>query len=240
MSKRPRSPGSDATTTSSSPPSSSSDLPPPAKKMNVADPKTWKKHPEPTSKYHYAMICSSNMNRSCAGHLILLENGIQVSSYGAGAQVKLPGKHSPKIFPFGTTYDEMYKTLEAEDQEFYTTNEMLSLLDRNRNMKKSPERWQEADVVGKVNVAVCFDDRIFELVDEDCSNRDGVDYENLHVINIDTKDNPEAAAISAELALELCQRLDKMEELDEDEVPDLISAFEQEKNITLKHSMHCL
>ena len=117
---------------------------------------------------------------------------------------------------------------------------MLALLDRNRNIKTGPERWQNADAVGKVNVAICFDDRIFELVDEDCSNRDGVDYENLHVINIDTKDDPEAAAISAELALELCQRLDKMDELDESEVPDLISSFEKEKNISLKHSMHCL
>ena len=230
MSKRPRSPSSSETPN-----------PNPSKKPNnIADPKTWKTHPTPNSKYHYAMICSSNMNRSCAGHLILLQHGLKTTSYGAGAQVKLPGKHGPRTFPFGTTYDDMYKALASEDTAFYTNNEMLALLDRNRNIKTGPERWQNADVVGKVNVAICFDDRIFELVDEDCSNRDGVDYENLHVINIDTKDDPEAAAISAELALELCQRLDKMDELDESEVPDLISSFEKEKNISLKHSMHCL
>ena len=186
------------------------------------------------------MICSSNMNRSCAGHLILLQNALRVTSYGAGAQVKLPGKHGPRTFPFGTTYDAMYKALASEDTAFYTSNEMLALLDRNRNMKASPERWQESNVVGRVNVAICFDDRIFELVDEDCSNRDGVDYDNLHVINIDTKDDPEAAAKSADLALELCQRLDQMDELDESEVPDLIADFEKEKGIQLKHSMHCL
>ena len=71
-------------------------------------------------------------------------------------------------------------------------------------------------------------------------DRDGVDYTNLHVINIDTVDNPEAAAISAELALELCLRLDKMEELDESEVPELIAAFEKEKDVSLKHAMHVL
>jgi len=197
-------------------------------------------HPVPSSRYHYAMICSSNMNRSCAGHLSLLQQGIHVTSYGAGAQVKIPGKHGARTFNFGTTYDDMYKALETEDAAFYKANEMLSLLDRNRNMKSAPERWQESDVVGKVNVAVCFDDRIFELVDEDCANRDAVDYMNLHVINIDTVDNPEAAAASAELALELCRRLDEMEELDESEVPEVIAAFEKEKVVQLKHSMHCL
>tara|TARA_B100000780_G_C20944175_1_gene376575 strand:- start:49 stop:591 length:543 start_codon:yes stop_codon:yes gene_type:complete len=180
------------------------------------------------------------MNRSCAGHLICLENAIEVTSYGAGAKVKIPGKHGARTFEFGTTYQEMYETLEMEDKDFYTSNTMLSILDRNRKMKDAPWRWQDTDVVGKVHVAICFDDRIFELVDEDCDNRDAVNFENLHLINIDTVDNQEAAAISAELALELCKRLDQLDELDESEVPELIATFEEEKNVQLKHSMHCL
>ena len=182
------------------------------------------------------------MNRSCAGHLKLKQAGLIVSSYGAGAQVKIPGKHGPMLFKFGTAYDEMHQMLEQQDSEFYRNdkNKMLDLLDRNRNLKRHPERWQDSDIVGLVNVAICFDDRIFELVDEDLGDRDGVDYANLHVINIDTVDNPEAAAISAELALELCLRLDKMEELDESEVPELIAAFEKEKGVSLKHAMHVL
>ena len=154
--------------------------------------------------------------------------------------MKFPGKHAARTFKFGTPYDDMYRSCVEEDEAHYRANEMLALLDRNRKIKTAPERWQDSDVVGKVNVAVCFDDRIFELVDEDLSNRDAVDYTNLHVINIDTVDNPEAAAISAELALELCKRLDKMEELDESEVPELIATFEEEKSVQLKHSMHCL
>jgi len=31
-----------------------------------------------------------------------------------------------------------------------------------------------------------------------------------------------------------------LDELDESEVPELIATFEEEKNVQLKHSMHCL
>lgn len=37
-----------------------------------------------TSKYNYAVICSSNINRSMEAHVALFNNKLQVGSYGAG------------------------------------------------------------------------------------------------------------------------------------------------------------
>ena len=74
---------------------------------------------EVNGKYHYAMICSSNVNRSCAAHKKVHKAGLIASSYGAGAQVKMPGMGGPRVFPFGTPYDTIYKSLEEENKEYY-------------------------------------------------------------------------------------------------------------------------
>ena len=43
-------------------------------------------------KKSYAMVCAANMNRSMAAHCALLEKGVlNVSSFGAGSSVKIPG-----------------------------------------------------------------------------------------------------------------------------------------------------
>jgi hypothetical protein len=41
-------------------------------------------HPVPTSQYRYAMICSSNINRSMEAHTVLQNEGYNVESYGCG------------------------------------------------------------------------------------------------------------------------------------------------------------
>ena len=37
-----------------------------------------------TGKFKYGMICSSNMNRSMEAHVIMINNGMNVESYGCG------------------------------------------------------------------------------------------------------------------------------------------------------------
>ena len=74
------------------------------------------------------------MNRSCAGHLKLKQAGLTVSSYGAGAQVKIPGKHGPMLFKFGTPYDEMHKMLEQQDAEFYLSPLDLAMLQEDKTL----------------------------------------------------------------------------------------------------------
>lgn len=47
------------------------------------------KLPRSTSKYHYAVICSSNVNRSMEAHVALMNEKMHVSSFGAGRCVDL-------------------------------------------------------------------------------------------------------------------------------------------------------
>ena len=194
---------------------------------------------EQTGKYHYAMICSSNVNRSCAAHKKLKKAGLIASSYGAGAQVKMPGIGGPRVFPFGTPYDTIYKSLEQENKEYYIKNGMLPMMDRDRRIKTAPERWQDSDIVGVVHVAICFEERIYELVEEDLGIREAQEFEPLHIVNIETKDNPEAAAKSADLALKLCQQIEEQEDISDD-LSEIIEAFEKEHNVSLSHNTHML
>lgn len=81
------------------------------------------------------------------------------------------------------------------------------MLKRDISTKRCPQRWQDLSVndIRKLNVIVCFDDRIFEIVLEDLQLRLGVgDWHPIHLICLDTKDTPEQAKIGGLLALELC------------------------------------
>lgn len=50
------------------------------------------------AKLKMAVICSSNMNRSMEAHSVFAKRDFQVSSYGTGDKVKIPGKHPRGIF----------------------------------------------------------------------------------------------------------------------------------------------
>lgn len=72
-------------------------------------------------KFRYAMVCSSNQNRSMEAHFLLKRQGFDVSSYGTGAHVKLPGPslREPNVYDFGTPYKQMFDDLRRKDQELY-------------------------------------------------------------------------------------------------------------------------
>merc|ERR1712065_51308 len=85
------------------------------------------------SKYKYAMVCSSNNNRSMEAHGLLAKKGYHVESYGTGNSVRLPGKGpgNTNAYPFGTPYEHIYQDLKNKDQEFYLSNGMIGISDRN-------------------------------------------------------------------------------------------------------------
>jgi hypothetical protein len=64
-------------------------------------------------------------------HSLLKRHGFDVSSYGTGAHVKLPGPslREPNVYDFGTPYKQMFDDLRRKDPELYPSLSLsLSLL----------------------------------------------------------------------------------------------------------------
>ena len=108
-------------------------------------------------KLRFAVVCSSNMNRSMEAHSFLQKKGYDIKSYGTGQMIKvvfsrklllsftqssfksqqIPGEseRKPNTYPFGTTYDHIFADLTSKDKELYTKNGMLHIMERNRRIK---------------------------------------------------------------------------------------------------------
>ncbi|KAK9688733.1 hypothetical protein RND81_09G007300 [Saponaria officinalis] len=180
-------------------------------------------------KLRYAMVCSSNQNRSMESHFVLKKQGFDVSSYGTGTQVKLPGPsiREPNVYDFGTPYKLMYEELRRKDPELYKRNGILPMLKRNLSVKLAPQRWQDNADDGAFDVVFTFEERVFDMVAEDLHNRDQVLMKPVAIINLEVKDNHEEAAIGARLTLDLCQELEATESW-VDKIDDIISTFERQ------------
>lgn len=140
-------------------------------------------------------------------HKVLKDAGYNVSSYGTGSAVRLPGPsaNQPNTYQFGTPYDKIYKELEAQDPKLYKNNGVLEMLDRNRNVKEAPEKFQ---VNFKVfDFIFCCEERCFDAVIDDLYSRGGVLNRIVHVINVDIKDDTQNAAIGGQGILNLVSML---------------------------------
>ncbi|VDP08440.1 unnamed protein product [Soboliphyme baturini] len=117
-------------------------------------------------KLKFAIVCSSNMNRSMEAHSFLSKKGFWVRSFGIGNLVKLPGASpdKPNLYDFNTTYADIYKDLVVKDRQLYTQNGILNMLDRNRRIKNKPERFQECREA--FDVVICCEERVFDQVFE--------------------------------------------------------------------------
>ncbi|KAK3001626.1 hypothetical protein RJ639_020756 [Escallonia herrerae] len=189
-------------------------------------------------KFRYAMVCSSNQNRSMEAHFLLKREGFEVSSYGTGTHVKLPGPslREPNVYEFGTPYKHMYEDLRRKDPELYKRNGILPMLKRNLAVKTAPQRWQENATDGYFDVVLTFEEKVFDMVVEDLHNRDHVLLKPVLIINLEVKDNHEEAAVGGRLTLALCQELEATENW-EDSIDDLIIAFERQHRRKLLYSI---
>ena len=103
----------------------------------------------------------------------------------------------------------------------YTQNGILRMLDRNRRIKPSPERFQDIndDIF---DVVFTVEERIFDVVIEgnridntktmlivsscvELESRGPSHYHPVHVINIDVQDNHDEATFGSFLFYEMCE-----------------------------------
>ncbi|KAF5183183.1 Rna polymerase ii subunit a c-terminal domain phosphatase ssu72 [Thalictrum thalictroides] len=189
-------------------------------------------------KFRYAMVCSSNQNRSMEAHFLLKREGFDVCSYGTGAHVKLPGPslREPNVYDFGTPYKQMFEELRRKDSELYKRNGILPMLKRNAGVKSAPQRWQENASDGTFDVVFTFEEKVFDMVIEDLHNREHVLMKPVLVINLEVKDNHEEAAVGARLTLDLCQELEVTDSW-EDNIDNILSTFERQNRRKLVYSI---
>jgi len=180
------------------------------------------------SNLKIAVVCSSNQNRSMEAHNLLKKRGFRVQSFGTGSCVKLPGPtvDKPNIYSFDTPYQDQFVDLKRKDSAFYTQNGLLNMLDRNRRIKEKPERFQENQ--DEFDLIVTCQERVFDQVLENMSERGGNSCKMVHVINVEIKDNHDDATLGAfvihELAKEICSSEDP-----EAEVEEIIDTMEKKK-----------
>ncbi|KAL2478837.1 Ssu72-like family protein [Forsythia ovata] len=189
-------------------------------------------------KLRYAMVCSSNQNRSMEAHALLKREGFDVSSYGTGQHVKLPGPslREPNVYDFGTPYKHMLEDLRRKDPELYRRNGIITMLKRNLSVKLAPQRWQENAADGTFDMVLTFEEKVFDMVVEDLHNRNHVLFKPVLVMNLEVKDNHEEAAIGGRLALQLCQELETTDNW-EDSIDDLVINFERQNKRKLLYTI---
>ncbi|KAL1966589.1 hypothetical protein VTN77DRAFT_4000 [Rasamsonia byssochlamydoides] len=188
---------------------------------------------ESSFKLKFCTVCASNQNRSMEAHLRLASApaAYPVISFGTGSLVRLPGPTitQPNVYNFNTTsYAQMYDELYAKDQRLYRNNGLLNMLERNKNLKWGPERFQDwvpgmprVDRVangdkgskgtegGVVDVIITCEERCWDAVVDDLMNKGAPLNRPVHVFNVDIRDNHEEALLGGKAILDLADRLNE-------------------------------
>jgi hypothetical protein len=122
----------------------------------------------------------------------------------------------------------MYHNCAADDLALFTESGIIGLTKRGASVKLAPKRWQDtkSEAIVQHDVIVAFEERIFDAVIEDLQMREPTDaFAPLHVICLDTKDNPAEAKRQGAIALELCWQLEHCDDLMTD-IPDIVESMQ--------------
>lgn len=167
-------------------------------------------------------------------HLRLSLASYPVISFGTGSLVRLPGPSisQPNVYNFNSkTYDEIYNELSSKDRGLYRANGLLNMLERNRSVKRVPERWQDWFVGrprldhqsdrgskgsegGVVDVVITCEERCWDAVVDNLLERGSPLNKPVHVINVDIKDNHEEALVGGNAILDLANSLNEAARLE--------------------------
>lgn len=182
-------------------------------------------------KLKFCTVCASNQNRSMEAHNRLASAPAQypVISFGTGSLVRLPGPSisQPNVYNFNTTsYAQMFDELSEKDSRLYRSNGVLNMIERNKNIKWGPERFQDwvpgyprlahqdkgdkgsmGTEGGVVDVIFTCEERCWDAVVDDLMNRGAPLNRPVHVFNVDIRDNYEEGLVGGGAILELADRL---------------------------------
>jgi RNA polymerase II subunit A C-terminal domain phosphatase SSU72 len=190
----------------------------------------------------FAVVCSSNMNRSMEAHKQFMENGLDVTSFGVGNMVRLP---SPGKEPLSFEFDQSYASMKAEilergEVQWYRDRGLLDMLDRNIDIKDHPDRFQDFEDVSVFDIVFCFEERVFDILVKDLKSREPREYKGIHVLNLDVKDDAKEAKQGAAIALDLCKlAIDKGDDL-EGSLSAMIKQVEEKYGRPIIHMTHFL
>lgn len=83
----------------------------------------------------------------------------------------------------------------------YTQNGLLHMLDRNRRIKKFPEKFQTC--TERFDIIITAEERVYDQVIEFMESKEPVHNQPVHVINMDIQDNHEEATLGAFLICDM-------------------------------------
>lgn len=133
----------------------------------------------------------------------------------------------PNVYNFNdASYAQMHANLEERDPRLYRANGILNMLERNRDVKRGPERWQDWQIGlprqshasdqgsrgsegGVVDIVITCEERCWDAVVEDLLNRGSPLDRPVHVFNVEIKDSHEEALIGGKAIVDLADSLNR-------------------------------
>ncbi|XP_037960278.1 RNA polymerase II subunit A C-terminal domain phosphatase SSU72-like [Teleopsis dalmanni] len=183
-----------------------------------------------------AIVCYSNMNRSMNAQCFLTAKGYNVKSYGVGDTVQIAGKtpDKPNVYEFGTTFDAIYQDLVRKDKKFYEETGLLEIVDRNRAIKRRPERFQDCNE--QFDIIITVQEYIYDLVVEFIAAHEVTQSRPVHIINLNIEDSLEMANYGSFLISDILGMVIKTYDLASN-IKSILRDFEVRNKMETKHIM---